>query len=156
MADKIAESAQQACRAARRAGRLIPPTACQTCDATHEHYRPTRPIKLVGHHWAGYAYPLTVWWICYRCNSRLRGRHDGSFTLAEAGEHVRQERWDPEIIAARRRAEYEQRYSAAMAKAIESAKKFLDEYELVDPETAEPGTFEVTCGIAYRKRLQAA
>lgn len=40
--------------------------------------------RIVGHHWKGYEYPLSVWWICLSCNTRLIGYHDGGLTKEDA------------------------------------------------------------------------
>jgi hypothetical protein len=57
-----------------RAGRMLQPGTCATCDAKE---------KLWGHHWRGYDYPCDVWWVCSSCN-RLLDVHDGSQTLEAA------------------------------------------------------------------------
>jgi len=42
--------------------------------------------KLVRHHWNGYDNPNDLWRICYRCNTLLKGKHDGSLTIEQAKE----------------------------------------------------------------------
>lgn len=78
-------SAQSAARVARRRGKIGPiVNQCETCDRKMEAWPSRAPVVLVGHHWRGYDFPLEVWWVCRRCNVRLRGRHDGSLTLDQA------------------------------------------------------------------------
>lgn len=68
------------CRAVKD-GILFRPDTCELCQAKHN--------KLSGHHWRGYDYPYEVWWICERCNSFLRNKHDGSLTKYEAIIYIR-------------------------------------------------------------------
>jgi hypothetical protein len=75
---KMSGRAHVAVNRAVKAGKLIKPTSCQTCNRTCKH------IRLGGHHHRGYDFPLDVWWICQRCNSLLRKRHDGSLSIDTA------------------------------------------------------------------------
>lgn len=56
-------------------GRLTRPDTCELCPARG---------RMGGHHYNGYDKPLDVWFICYSCNSQLRGYHDGSLTKEQA------------------------------------------------------------------------
>lgn len=58
--------------------RLIKPDTCELCGSDKG--------LIVGHHWNGYDNPLDVWFICFNCNSKLRGPnfHDGSVSKDEA------------------------------------------------------------------------
>lgn len=38
-------------------------TSCVTCDCEDD--------NLVAHHWKGYDYPFSVWWVCRSCNYYL-------------------------------------------------------------------------------------
>lgn len=60
-------------------GRLAPSDACELCGTKG---------KTVGHHYNGWDKPLDVWYICYGCNSQLRGYHDGSLTQEQARELI--------------------------------------------------------------------
>lgn len=60
-------------------GRLTPSDACELCSSNG---------KTVGHHYNGWDKPLDVWYICYSCNSQLRGYHDGSLTQEQARELI--------------------------------------------------------------------
>jgi hypothetical protein len=79
-------------RAVRR-GELIRPSVCQTCgvDVTinKDWWRDRKRLMTVAHHWRGYSFPLDVWWVCYSCNTRLAGLHDGLTSLDEAGDDLR-------------------------------------------------------------------
>lgn len=46
--------------------------------------------QMVAHHHAGYQKEnaLNVWWLCWGCNARLHGHHDGSLTIDQAREFV--------------------------------------------------------------------
>lgn len=63
------------------AGKLVKPDTCQLCGRNCQH------IRIGGHHYKGYNYPLDVWWVCQRCNGLLEFRHDDSLTL-EAARHL--------------------------------------------------------------------
>ena len=49
----------------------------------------SRKRFFVAHHWRGYEYHEDVWWICYSCNRKLMGRHDGSMDKSAARQFVK-------------------------------------------------------------------
>lgn len=62
--------------------RLTPDESCVICESNEE---------IRGHHWKGYDFPLDVWWVCRKCNSRLARKHDGSLsTPDDARKYIRQ------------------------------------------------------------------
>lgn len=64
---------------AKKEGRITRPDACELCGSKG---------RTGGHHYNGYDKPLDVWYICYSCNSQLRGYHDGSLTQEQARELI--------------------------------------------------------------------
>lgn len=91
MRDKRAEAAHHAVRAAVEKGLLQRSATCELCGFNAPERRKLRlkfglkwRIRIEGHHWRGYEYPLDVWWVCSRCNHQLCGKHDGSLTKEQA------------------------------------------------------------------------
>jgi len=80
-----------------RDGRLTKAQKCAVCRIdpqeikTEVWHTAIRHKQLVAHHWRGYNYPLCVWWVCYSCNRKLTGKHDGSLcSPAEAREYLQE------------------------------------------------------------------
>src|SRR3990172_9659095 len=69
---------------ATKEGRLSRYDTCELCLAKG---------RMSGHHYNGYDNPLDVWFICYSCNSQLRGYHDGSLTKEQARELIAAKTW---------------------------------------------------------------
>lgn len=104
MASKVSARAYSLLNRAVEAGQLARPDTCELCGSKTCYGRlsvdfmkrpvvmPGRYNLIVAHHYAGYegANALKVWWVCQKCNSTLRGRHDGSLTKEQAIELVKQ------------------------------------------------------------------
>ncbi len=60
-------------------GTLTRAARCEVCN---------EDCVTVAHHWRGYDYPFSVWWVCRVCNANL-DVHDGSLSLDEAREYLR-------------------------------------------------------------------
>lgn len=41
----------------------------------------------VAHHYAGYDYPFSIWWVCRQCNANI-SVHDGSWTIEDARKFI--------------------------------------------------------------------
>lgn len=44
---------------------------------------------MVAHHYNGYDEPLSIWWVCFRCNKILKHTDNKMPTLEEARQRVR-------------------------------------------------------------------
>ena len=79
--------AHRAITRAIKIGILIRKDHCEVCGLDRE----VEPhLRIVGHHWRGYDFPLDVWWVCSQCNNSLHNRHDGGITIEEARKLVSQ------------------------------------------------------------------
>ncbi len=78
------QSAWNAVHEAVKENLLTPSASCELCGTS---------IRLVGHHWRGYSQDaqLDVWWICYECNTALKGHHDGQLSKQDAIAAIRGE-----------------------------------------------------------------
>lgn len=66
-------------------------TSCALCDR----HLGEQVKRIVAHHWQGYDHPLSIWWLCNSCNSKLRGYrfHNGSISIDEARELIKSSQW---------------------------------------------------------------
>ena len=55
----------------------------------NDDYKP-RQRFFVAHHWKGYEFHDDVWWLCYSCNRKLFGKHDGSISKEDARRYIKQ------------------------------------------------------------------
>lgn len=64
---------------------LSEPANCELCGTPYIRFASGR-ANIVGHHYAGYEgeNAVKVWWICWKCNTALNGKHDGSLTQEQA------------------------------------------------------------------------
>ncbi len=57
--------ARHAVNGAVRSGKLIKPEACERCQKI--------PMRIEGHHYKGYEFPLEVLWLCISCHRKAHG-----------------------------------------------------------------------------------
>jgi hypothetical protein len=85
MRSKLVIKAHNLVRLALNKGKLNIPDCCELCGSPSVRLT-SGQLNLCGHHYAGYEgeNALKVWFVCWSCNSALKGRHDGSLTQEEA------------------------------------------------------------------------
>lgn len=66
-------------------GELVRPEQCEICTSKPIDYQ---SHAIVAHHWKGYDFPLSIWWVCRSCNGIL-DVHDGSLNMEQAKKYVR-------------------------------------------------------------------
>lgn len=77
------KTAHQKLNRSIKSRKLIRKDYCEICG----HNKETDPhLRIVGHHWKGYDFPLDVWWVCSQCNGLFHDLHDGSLTIEKAKE----------------------------------------------------------------------
>ena len=66
-------------------GEMVRPEQCEVCTSI-----PAKHVAhaIVAHHWRGYDFPLSIWWVCRSCNRFLAHKHDGSLNMQEAKKYV--------------------------------------------------------------------
>ena len=66
-------------------GKAVKSESCELCGRGCKH------VRISGHHWNGHENALDLWWVCQRCNSTLKGKHDGSLSISQAKELVKRD-----------------------------------------------------------------